>query len=224
MPAVARVLKERPGLTARVYEPDLAVAKGAAQFALLRTVRPDGEAKRGRAEQVAAKTGMTVPEVEQLASKRVATVISRGFGTRGIDGSDPLAASHPIRARQMVIHLLPANTPLPADTGPYTFVTAMDNQRMVLIEVWEQSGAVESSELADNRKIGQGLLSNLPPRLPAMSPIEVTFFMSETGRLSVHAREPGSGNDVKFDLQIGGLDQAGLEKARTAIGRYQVSG
>ena len=214
MPAVARVLKERLGLTARVYEPDLAVAKGAAQFALLRTVRPDGEAKRGRAEQVAAKTGMTVPEVEQLASKRVATVISRGFGTRGIDGSDPLAASHPIRARQMVIHLLPANTPLPADTGPYTFVTAMDNQRMVLIEVWEQSGAVESSELADNRKIGQGLLRNLPPRLPAMSPIEVTFFMSETGRLSVHAREPGSGNDVKFDLQIGGLDQAGLEKAR----------
>ena len=117
-----------------------------------------------------------------------------------------------------------ANTPLPADTGPYTFVTAMDNQRMVLIEVWEQSGAVESSELADNRKIGQGLLSNLPPRLPAMSPIEVTFFMSETGRLSVHAREPGSGNDVKFDLQIGGLDQAGLDQARTAIGRYQVSG
>ena len=224
MPAVARVLKERLGLTARVYEPDLAVAKGAAQFALLRTVRPDGEAKHSRAEQVAAKTGMTVPEVEQLASKRVATVISRGFGTRSIDGSDPLAVSNPIRARQMVIHLLPANTPLPADTGPYTFVTAMDNQRMVLIEVWEQSGAVESSELADNRKIGQGLLSNLPPRLPAMSPIEVTFFMSETGRLSVHARGPGSGNDVKFDLQIGGLDQAGLDKARTSIGRYQVSG
>ena len=57
-----------------------------------------------------------------------------------------------------------------------------------------------------------------------MSPIEVTFFMSETGKLSVHAREPGSGSALKFDLQIGGLDQAGMEKARTAIGRYQVSG
>ncbi len=224
MPAVARVLNERLTLTARLYEPDLAVAKGAARFALLRTVRPDGEAKGSSAEQVAAKTGMTVPEVEELASKRVTTVVSRGFGTRSIDGSDPLAVSDPIRARQMVIHLLPANTPLPADTGPYTFATAMDNQRMVMIEVWEQAGAIASTELADNRKIGQGLLSSLPPRLPAMSPIEVTFFMSETGKLSVHAREPGSGSDLKFDLQIGGLDQAGMEKARTAIGCYQVSG
>ena len=224
MPAVAGTLRERLGLTARLYEPDLAVAKGAAQFALLRTVRPDGETKAGRAEQVAAKTGMTVPEVEQLASKRVSTVISRGFGTRSIDGSDPLAVSDPIHARQMVIHLLPANTPLPADTGPYTFATAMDNQRMVQVEVWEQAGPVASTDLADNRKIGQGLLSNLPPKLPAMSPIEVTFFMSETGKLSVHAREPGSGSALKFDLQIGGLDQAGMEKARTAIGRYQVSG
>jgi molecular chaperone DnaK (HSP70) len=224
MPAVTRALKERLDLAARLYEPDLAAAKGAAQFALLRTARPDGAAGPDRAEQVATQTGLTVPEVEQLASKRVSTVISRGFGTRSIDGSDPLALSDPARARQIVIHLLPANTPLPADTGPYTFATAMDNQRMVMVEVWEQAGTVASTELADNRKIGQGLLSNLPAKLPAMSPIEVTFFMSETGKLSVHAREPGSGQDLNFDLQIGGLDQAGMEKARTAIGRYQVSG
>ena len=234
MPAVARALKDRLGLSSRLYEPDLAVAKGAAQFALLRTVRPDGAEPRvglaagatgrSRAEQVAAQTGMTVPEVERLASKRVSTVISRGFGTRSLDGSDPLALTDPLHARQMVVHLLPANTPLPADTGPYSFATATDNQRIVMIEVWEQAGPVASADLADNRKIGQGLLSNLPPRLPAMSPIEVTFFMSETGTLSVHAREPGSRTDLKFDLQIGGLDQAGMEKARTAIGRYQVSG
>jgi molecular chaperone DnaK len=224
MPAVARILRDRLGLTARQHEPDLAVAKGAALFALMRTVRPDGETNRGRAEDAAARTGMTVPEVEQLASRRVATVVSRGFGTRSIDGSDPLALTAPARARQLVVHLLPANTPLPADTGPYTFVTAIDNQRMVMVEVWEQAGAVESTDPAENRKIGQGLLSNLPPKLPAMSPIEVTFFMSETGRLSVHAREPGSGRDLKFDLQIGDLDSAGLAQARTEVGRYQVSG
>lgn len=30
--------------------------------------------------------------------------------------------------------------------------------------------------------------------------------MSETGTLTVHAREPESGAEVRFDLQIGGMD------------------
>ena len=68
------------------------------------------------------------------------------------------------------------------------------------------------------------MLKNLPPRRPAGTPIEVTFFMSETGLLSVHATEPGSGSDVRFDLQIGDLDQAGMAKARESVARYHVSG
>ena len=223
MPAVRKALKDRLGLDARQHEPDLAVAKGAAQFALLRTVRAEA-GEPGHAEKVAARTGLTVSEVEKLASKRVATVIPRGFGVRGIDGRDPLALTDPVNARQIVIHLLPANTPLPADTGPYTFHTAIENQRMVGIEVWEQSGPVESEDLADNRKIGEGLLKNLPPRLPARTPIEVTFYMSASGLLSVHASEPNSGSQLRFDLQIGDLDQAGLDKACASVARYHVSG
>ena len=69
-----------------------------------------------------------------------------------------------------------------------------------------------------------GMLRDLPARLPAMTPLEVTFIMSETGVLSVHAVEPGSGRDVRFDLQIGGLDPAGMENARASVARYEVSG
>ncbi len=223
LPAVTRILKDRLGLDARHHDPDLAVAKGAALFALVRLVRPDG-GPPGQAEDVAARIGLTVPEVQRLAARKVATVIPRGFGVRGIDGSDPLAATDPVRARHMVIHLLPANTQLPADTGPYTFQTVFDNQRMVDIEVWEQAGQVESPDLSENRKIGQGRLRNMPPRLPAMTPIEVTFFMSETGLLTVHATEPRSGSDLRFDLQIGDLDQAGMEQARKSVDGYDVSG
>jgi molecular chaperone DnaK len=222
MPAVTAALKDRLGLEARHHEPDLAVAKGAAQFALLRTVRAEA-AGPGQAEKVAAKTGLTVSEVQKLASKKVITVLPRGFGVRGIDGSDPMALTDPANARQIVIHLLPANTPLPNDTGPYTFHTAIENQRMVGIEVWEQSGPVESPDLAENRKIGEGMLKNLPARLPARTPIEVTFFMAETGRLAVHATEPNSRSELRFDLQIGDLDQAGLDKARKSVARYHVS-
>jgi Mg2+ and Co2+ transporter CorA len=57
-----------------------------------------------------------------------------------------------------------------------------------------------------------------------MTPIEVTFFMSETGLLTVHATEPRSGSDLRFDLQIGDLDQAGMDQARKSVDGYDVSG
>ena len=225
MPAVARVLKARLGLTARLHQPDFAVAKGAALFALTRTIRPAGGASSGlrSAEDVAVSTGLTVSEVEELARKRVTTVVSRAFGVISLDGRDPLALTDPIRARKMIVHLLSANTPLPEDTGPFTFHTAIENQRMVAIEVWEQATEVESEELADNRKIGQGMLK-IPARLPAQTPLEVTFYMSETGLLTVRATEPGSGMNLRFDLQIGDLDQAGMDQARRSVAAYDVSG
>ena len=225
MPAVARALKERLGLTARLHEPDFAVAKGAALYALTRTISPAGDRSTGlrSAQDVATSTGLTVAEVEEIARKRVTTVVSRAFGVMSLDGRDPLALTDPMRARKMIMHLLSANTTLPEDTGPFTFHTSIENQRAVAIEVWEQAGTVESEELADNRKIGQGILK-IPPRLPAQSPVEVTFYMSETGLLTVRAVEPGSGKNLQFDLQIGDLDQAGMDKARQSVANYQVSG
>jgi molecular chaperone DnaK len=225
MPAVARLVKDRLGMTARQHQPDFAVAKGAALFALTRTIRPAGGATSGlrSAEDVAASTGLTVPEVEEIARKRVTTVVSRGFGVMSLDGRDPLALTAPMRARKMIVHLLSANTALPEDTGPFTFHTAMDNQRVVAIEVWEQAGEVESEELADNKKIGQGILK-IPARLPAQTPIEVTFHMSETGLLTVRAIEPGSGMNLRFELQIGDLDKAGMDQARRSVADYDVSG
>ena len=193
MPAVARALKERLGLSARLYEPDLAVAKGAARFALLRTVRPDGQTRPGRAEQVAAQTGMTVPEVERLASKRVSTVISRGFGTRSIDGSDPLAWIDPVHARQMVSTCcLPTPrcppTPVPTPSTPPSTTSGWCRSKSGNRPVRRLDRPGREPE--DRPR---ACSATCRPKLPAMSPIEVTFFMSETGLLSVHATAPGSG-------------------------------
>ena len=151
----------------------------------------------------------------------MAGVVSRGLGVQGPDERDPLARTDPPRARQVVTHLLPANTPLPAASGPYTFVTAIDNQRTAGIDVWEQAGPQESEDLAANRKVGEGTLSYLPP-LPAGTRFEITFFMSESGSLTMHATEPASGRDVESDLRIGGLDSARLDEARHSVASYQV--
>ncbi len=219
VPSVAAALKERLGLETRLYEPDLAVAKGAALFAMI------SRAKRGRAstQQTADDLGISVGQAEAMISTNVKRVVSRGFGVKGVDPADPLALTRPMQARQIVVHLLQPDTPLPADSGPYPFATAVDNQRMVEIEVYEQAGLVPSEEVADNTKIGRGRLTGLPAGPKGMQ-IDVSFVMSETGQLSVHATEPSSGAELRFDLQIGNMDQRAIASAQAGIAKHDVSG
>lgn len=229
MPAVGQRLADRLGLEPRLHEPDLAVAKGAALFARILQARralPErgGGISRAAAESAADHLGMSVEQVAAIAAKKVTTAVPRAFGVKATDPRDPLFKTDPLAARQMIVHLLRANTPLPADTGPYPFGIGFENQRMVEIEVWEQQGPVESDELVHNTLIGKGMMTGLPARKPVGTPFEVTFFMSETGTLTVHAVEPESGVDLTFDLQIGGMDQTAVDVARASIARHEVTG
>ena len=223
MPAITQTLKERFGLQARQQDPHLAVAKGAALFALMRKVKVSMPGEGGSAQEVADQLGIPVDQVEAMAARHVATVVPRAFGLKVIDTDDPLFKTDRARARRYIAHLLTANTPLPADTGPETFRTIADNQREVKLEVWEQAGSVASEELEHNTRIGEGVLRDLPTR-PAGAPFQVVFHMTETGLLQVHGREAGSGSEVRFEIQIGGLDEAAVQEAASAVARYEVSG
>jgi molecular chaperone DnaK len=220
MPAIARTLKERFGLEARLQDPHLAVAKGAAMFALLKKLQvsmpDDGDAAVEEAEISGVDAG-------RLMGKKVTTVVPRAFGLKVVDEADPLFKIDPGRARSYISHLLTANTPLPAETGPKTFATVADNQRAVRLEVWEQAGAIASEELKHNAHIGQGRLEELPAR-PAGAPFQVVFQMTETGLLTVHAWEAGSGREVRFTLEIGNLDEAGVRAATEVVASYEVDG
>jgi molecular chaperone DnaK len=223
MPAITQTLKERFGLQARQQDPHLAVAKGAALFALMRKVKVSMPGEGGSAQEVADQLGIPVDQVEAMAARHVATVVPRAFGLKVIDTDDPLFKTDRARARRYIAHLLTANTPLPADTGPETFRTIADNQREVKLEVWEQAGSVASEELEHNTRIGEGVLRDLPAR-PAGAPFQVVFHMTETGLLQVHGREADSGSEVRFEIQIGGLDEAAVQEAASAVARYEVSG
>jgi molecular chaperone DnaK (HSP70) len=229
MPVIAQTLKERFGLQARLQDPHLAVAKGAALFALMQKVKVSmlDEAESGgnaqAAKDVADQLGISVQQVEDMAAKRVATVVPRAFGIKVVDTSDPVFKTNPDQAREYITHLLTANTPLPADTEPETFRTVFHNQREVKLEVWEQAGSVASEEVEHNSHIGEGLLKDLPPR-PAGAPFQIVFHMTEMGLLKVHGREADSGREVRFEIQIGGLDETEVRKAANAVARYEVSG
>jgi molecular chaperone DnaK len=229
MPAIAQNLRDRFGLQARLQDPHLAVAKGAALFALMQKVKvsmlDEGAAAGDRraAREVADQLGLSIQQVEDLVSKHVATVVPRAFGIKVVDTRDPVFRTDPDRARSYIAHLLTANTALPADAGPETFCTIVDNQREVRLEVWEQAGSVASEEVEHNAHIGEGMLTQLPAR-PAGAPFEVIFHMTETGLLKVHGREARSGREVRFEIQIGGLDEEQVREAASAVARYEVSG
>ena len=229
MPVIAATLRERFGLEGRLQDPHLAVAKGAALFALMRQIKvslPDGDAGAppdSMVQEVADQLGIDPEQVDAMRRKRVATVVPRAFGIKVVDTDDPLWNTDPARARRYITHLLTANTPLPADTAPETFATVYDNQRQVLLEVWEQAGSVASEEQEHNTRIGEGTLGDLPRR-PAGAPFEVVFHMTETGLLKVHGWEAESGSEVRFEIQIGGLDEAGTQEAATTVAGYDVSG
>jgi molecular chaperone DnaK len=225
MPAIARTLRERFGFEARQQDPHLAVAKGAAMFALLTKLKvsmPDDD-DPAAAEQAAREIGVTEQEARRLIEKKVTTVVPRAFGLKVTDHTDPLFKIDPSRAREYISHLLSANTTLPAETAPRPFETIADNQRAVQLEVWEQAGAIASEELSHNTRIGQGRLEELPPR-PAGAPFLVVFQMTETGLLTVHAWEESSKREIRFTLEIGNLNETQVQEATEVVARYEVNG
>jgi molecular chaperone DnaK len=225
MPAVAQTLRERFGLEPRLHDPNLAVARGAALYALikkLRVIMPDG-ADTDAVREFAERSNLPEDLVKGLVNKRVATVVPRAFGLAVVDRADPLYKIDPTRARSRIAHLLTANTPLPADTGPVGFATVSENQPAVQLEVWEQAGAVASENPEHNTHIGKGRLEGLPLG-PAGMPFEVVFHMTETGLLQVHAWEEKSKREVRFEIQIGGLDETEVQQASAVVARYEVNG
>jgi molecular chaperone DnaK len=225
VPVVAAMLRERFGFEPRMLDPDLAVAKGAALFALIESVKialPDAadgaesEVSEAKVEDVANKLGITAEKVRHLAGKTITTVVPRAFGVLSTHLDENEQEIHSI------FHILEANRPLPASPDTCKFYTLYPDQVAIKIEIWEQAGAVSSSDPADNNKIGEGTITGLPP-LPRNSPVDVTFRMNEMGLLRVEAIELKTGKKLNIELQIQGVmskDQVG--KARSAIARYAI--
>jgi molecular chaperone DnaK len=247
-PAVAARLRERFGFEPRLHDPDQAVAKGAALFALIQSVKillPDGPDGAGgpqqrrlhavsesEVEKVADQLGMSAEKVRQLARKRVTTVVPRAFGVKVLasdtddtddtDNKEDGSEGDTPDPTYSVVHILEANRPLPASPDTQQFFTAYADQTAIEVEIWEQAGSVSSTDLPDNNKIGDGIITGLPP-LPKGSPIDVNFSMDDTGLLRVEAVELKTRTKLTIELQIQGLSDAQVDEARTAVARYALS-
>lgn len=109
--------------------------------------------------------------------------------------------------------IIPKNTPLPA-TKVTRFQTARDDQPNVVVNV------IEGGDMSGNNatRIGKCVIQDLPPRLPAGTPVDVTFKYSDNGRLTVRAQLPTLGKSAILTIErASGLSDAHVQKWQEVV-------
>ena len=130
----------------------------------------------------------------------------------------------PSGKRSFVEHLVPANTPLPAEQTEEGFGTILENQESVRVQVYEQAGPAPSPETGHNRRVLDGELTGLGS-LPAGSLIKITMRIAVDGRLTVIAHEPVSGKELLLEAYVEGVvDGAETERLTKLVGLTKVRG
>ena len=224
MPAIAQTLKERFGLQARIQDPHLAVAKGAARFLMQKVKVTMLEEGDQAAEEVADRLGISVQQVVDMVEQQVATVVPRAFGIKVVDPDDPAFKTNPDLAREYISHLLTANTPLPlipalSRSAPSTTTSARSSWRYGSKPArWLRRNS--STTTTSGKACSRTCLSGQRERRSRSS----STSSGDEGLLKVHGLEADSGREIRFEIPIGSLDEAEVRQAARAVARYEVSG
>lgn len=213
MPQIQARLVAEFGKEPETFDPDEAVAKGAALYGLKESLSDEvkeilAPAAAGANGESAAIDLATVSEqdvdqaldrlekelgftltgpVRELVNTRIVNVLSKSLGVVAKDEKN----------QQVVVYLLPRNGEVPMERST-DFGTDLANQAGVDIQV--MAGERDSPEPTDCQDVGTATL-NLPEGLPARSPIRVRFAISRDGRLSVTATDLTGGGSIDVDFE-----------------------
>lgn len=165
MPAVEKMLTEvcmrKPS---RELRPEEAVAQGAAIHAAIL------EAREGRQTKIAEAV------IKRLRAVQTSDINSHSLGVK---------ISDPENKQRKINHIMiPRNTPIPHKVTQ-RFSTNAPNQRSIHVYILEG----EASDPDACTLIGDFRITDLPPNLPAGSPVEVTYSYDANGRIHAEARE-----------------------------------
>jgi molecular chaperone DnaK (HSP70) len=236
MPQVHDRLVAEFGMEPEVFDPDEAVAKGAALFGLKEALSdevkeilaPSNPAAEGASgaldlaavseQEVAAaldriekEIGFTLTgPVRELVNTQIVNVLSKSLGV----------VAHDDAGKDVVVYLLKRNGEVPMESIQ-DFGTDQPNQ--VGVEIQVKSGERDSPEPTDCIDVGTATL-NLPTGLPSRSPIRVKFAISRDGRLTVSATDLTGGGTIDVDFETEAVSSAGeIEERSTALRLLTVS-
>jgi molecular chaperone DnaK len=236
MPQVHNRLVAEFNMEPEVYDPDEAVAKGAALYALKESLLDQVQdflttqvAALGQPAKPVDMSNVSEEEVTQaldhlekqlgftltgpvreLVNTRIVNVLSKSLGV--VARND--------QSVDVVFYLLPRNSEVPLERIS-DFGTDADNQSAVDIRV--MSGERDSLDPLDCQEVGVASLT-LPERLPAKSPIRVKFAISKDGRLGVSATDLTGGRSIDVEFQTEAvLSEAEVAERSTALRLMSVS-
>ena len=200
MPAVEQMLVEvcKQG-PARDVDPEAAVAQGAAiHAAILEAKATGGESRMAKAI------------INRLRAVETSDVNSHSLGVKITDPED--------KTRKINHIMIPRNTQIPFNIKQQ-FATNVANQRRVHVNILE--GEVKDPEACT--LIGDFRIVDLPPDLPAGSPIEITYSYDANGRISVTAVEVTANRAAAIEIERdSGLDDHGVENFEVLAREYRV--
>ncbi|MEO6889175.1 MAG: Hsp70 family protein [Ktedonobacteraceae bacterium] len=227
MPQVAGRLRQELALPIRAFEPDTAVAKGAAIYAQKLVLDEEVQNRVGEItatsmdkvniddvpqrlihdvqQAIASDNGLLLDTVKRYNDLKVINVTSHSFGVIVKDQET---------SQDFISNIIMVNDQLPT-TQTKTYHTLQANQEAIEIKVMENSlFAHRLDDFAQAEEIGHAIL-HLPPRLPLHSPIEVRFELQKDGRLHMTAREPRHDISIEIEIQTRhGLSDKEMHKAQ----------
>lgn len=138
---------------------------------------------------------------QQLADLKITDVNAHNLGVLGVDKQTGSRCNHVMIAR---------NTPLPASHAT-RFETIRDNQPSVAVEVIEGGDARGQHAT----QIGRCVIHDLPPNLPAGTPVDVVFHYDTDGLINVKAQLPTCGHKASLRIdRASGLSNEDRDKMR----------
>ena len=212
MPQVTEKLVETYNMEPKILEPDEAVAKGAAIYALLSYDQKHKIATGQTKEIDDVVEGETISEEdkEKYSIAPVAPVdVITGGRQNDIRQIVTVATtkSYALKAYDnnnvpKCDNLIIKNQEMPGGvvSKSKTYATKDDNQETVLLEVYESDFMEDEYEVDEYFKLGDCTLI-LPEGMPKGSPIEVTFTLNREGIFEIIGREPTSGNEIKAEMK-----------------------
>jgi molecular chaperone DnaK (HSP70) len=230
MPQIPDRIRQEFGMEPRMFDPDEAVAKGAAIYGWKLSLN-DGLIRRIAkktnrdieneenifettpkqimeevAKEMSEETGVTLSAVKR-STMRIKDVASKSFG---------VVARRP-NNQEGVFNLILKNTAVPVETKR-TFYTPEANQERVLIRIMENETNEKVVAVEHSIGIGTAVL-DLPEGLPEDSPVEITFNLNREGRLQITAIEATENRQVVAKIETSSVIQG--KELKEAIERAQ---
>ncbi|MDE7340644.1 MAG: Hsp70 family protein [Lachnospiraceae bacterium] len=230
MKQIERAIVNEFGMKPQLFDPNEAVAKGAALFGnaeknrLIEIKKQSGNGEQefetdteGLAQQELTDAerqlmeGITQEEVDTFVPKiggvvrEFTSVTSKSFGIVAINRNN----------EEKIYALIKSQTKLPVEVSE-EFGTHQDNQESVLLRVFESTLDENEIDLDMGIEIGEVSMA-IPAGLPAKSPIQVTFNLDKQGLLHVEGKEMTEYRTCNVDIEVrGGMSKAEIENAVAA--------